>query len=168
MGIREKRLAEGMCYRCGGMPPVKGKQSCIFCSIAGRERMAENNKKRKETGLCIRCLKRPPEGSTVHCEECKAASKEPAQRYKSAEKKQFMKMIFAHYGDKCACCNEIERKFLTIDHVNSDGAEHRKEVGTAEIARWLVRNDFPEGFQILCYNCNLGRARNGGVCPHKA
>jgi hypothetical protein len=20
---------------------------------------------------------------------------------------------------------------------------------------------------VLCYNCNCGRARNGGVCPHQ-
>lgn len=22
-------------------------------------------------------------------------------------------------------------------------------------------------FQLLCYNCNLGRYHNGGTCPHK-
>ena len=27
--------------------------------------------------------------------------------------------------------------------------------------------EFRRRFQILCYNCNLGRSRNGGVCPHK-
>jgi hypothetical protein len=30
-----------------------------------------------------------------------------------------------------------------------------------------VMNDFPPGFQLLCSNCNHGRARNGGICPHK-
>jgi hypothetical protein len=23
-------------------------------------------------------------------------------------------------------------------------------------------------FQVLCFNCNIGRERNGGMCPHKA
>ena len=27
--------------------------------------------------------------------------------------------------------------------------------------------DFPEGFQILCFNCNAGKHRNGGRCPHE-
>lgn len=22
-------------------------------------------------------------------------------------------------------------------------------------------------YQLLCFNCNCGRHRNGGVCPHK-
>ncbi len=25
----------------------------------------------------------------------------------------------------------------------------------------------PEGFQVLCWNCNLGKYYNGGVCPHR-
>ncbi len=29
-------------------------------------------------------------------------------------------------------------------------------------------HDFPKGmFQVLCRNCNEGRALNGGICPHK-
>ena len=31
---------------------------------------------------------------------------------------------------------------------------------------WLRRNSYPEGFQVLCHNCNLGKKINGGVCPH--
>ena len=26
---------------------------------------------------------------------------------------------------------------------------------------------FPDGFQVLCMNCQVGRRDNGGVCPHK-
>ena len=31
---------------------------------------------------------------------------------------------------------------------------------------WLKNNNFPEGFQVLCFNCNCGKARNKGICPH--
>jgi hypothetical protein len=31
-------------------------------------------------------------------------------------------LVFAHYGEQCACCGESERLFLTIDHINNDGA----------------------------------------------
>ena len=73
------------------------------------------------------------------------------------------------YGGKCACCGETEWLFLTIDHINNDGAERRKtEHGSGTtFYRWLRNNDYPEDFQVLCYNCNLGKHRNGGVCPHK-
>lgn len=26
---------------------------------------------------------------------------------------------------------------------------------------------YPKDIQILCYNCNLGREKNGGICPHQ-
>lgn len=77
--------------------------------------------------------------------------------------------VYAHYGTACACCGESNVGFLTIDHINGCGKETRKEHGLGgSFYRWLRRNGFPEGFQTLCYNCNLGRANNGGVCPHVA
>jgi hypothetical protein len=30
-----------------------------------------------------------------------------------------------------------------------------------------VKHRFPAGFQVLCLNCNHGRFRNGGICPHQ-
>ena len=75
--------------------------------------------------------------------------------------------VLAAYGGKCACCGETHPEFLAIDHINNDGADHRKEVKSQEICRWLKRNGFPkEGFQLLCHNCNLAKAHYGG-CPHQ-
>ena len=76
----------------------------------------------------------------------------------------------AYGGALCKCCGETNVKFLTVDHANNDGAKHRREIGQRGgigVYLWLVENDFPLGFQILCYNCNLGRAHNAGVCPHQ-
>jgi len=70
------------------------------------------------------------------------------------------------YGRKCACCGESQERFLTIDHVNGDGAAHRKSIGET-LYTWLGKHDYPEGFQVLCFNCNCGRQLNGGICPHK-
>ena len=69
-----------------------------------------------------------------------------------------------HYGGKCACCGETEIDFLAIDHINGGGNEHRRKVG--DVHGWLVKNNFPEGFQVLCHNCNLAKAFYG-VCPHQ-
>lgn len=71
------------------------------------------------------------------------------------------------YGGICACCRESNRLFLSIDHINNDGNVHRKTLRTKMLYRWLIKNSFPAGFQILCFNCNLGKHRNGGYCPHK-
>lgn len=71
------------------------------------------------------------------------------------------------YGGECWCCGEDEPKFLTFDHVNNDGAEQRKTLKTLmALVGWMIANNFPSSIQLLCYNCNMGRARNGGVCPH--
>lgn len=77
--------------------------------------------------------------------------------------------VFAAYGGyDCACCHEIEPKFLTIDHIHGGGSEQRKTgLKGYQFYRWLKKNNFPPGFQVLCINCNLGRFRNGGVCPHQ-
>ena len=75
-----------------------------------------------------------------------------------------------HYGGyKCACCGITEPAFLTLDHINNGGTRHRRELkrtGRSFFA-WLRDNGYPPGFQVLCINCNQGRHRNGGICPHK-
>lgn len=76
----------------------------------------------------------------------------------------------AYGGYVCACCGEKERKFLSIDHINNDGAKHRREFNLKtgeQMYRWLARNNFPAGFQILCMNCQWGKRNNNGICPHQ-
>ena len=78
-------------------------------------------------------------------------------------------IVLEHYKPICNCCGEKEKIFLTIDHINGNGNKHRKIVNNVSggIAGWIIRNDFPKGFQILCMNCNFGKFKNGGTCPHK-
>ena len=84
------------------------------------------------------------------------------------------KEVITMYGGKCACCGETEYKFLAIDHINNDGASHRKlisnnkprwKIGGAKICRWLKKHNYPNGFQILCHNCNMAKGFYG-KCPH--
>jgi hypothetical protein len=78
--------------------------------------------------------------------------------------------VYAAYGGyKCACCGETTKAFLSIDHVYNNGAAHRRfySIKTGEqLYRWLIRESFPEGFQVLCMNCQWGKRNNGGICPH--
>lgn len=68
---------------------------------------------------------------------------------------------------RCACCGENNIKFLTIDHINNEGHKHRKEIKGQILIYWLIKNNLPEGFQILCYNCNCAKPHNNNICPHK-
>jgi hypothetical protein len=54
---------------------------------------------------------------------------------------------------ECAICKEHRLWFLTIDHINNDGAQHRKKL-KSNIYKWIIKNKYPEGFQILCWDCN--------------
>ena len=93
--------------------------------------------------------------------------------HKLAEQKEWRdnakQSIFNFYGNKCNCCRESNPMFLSIDHINNDGYKHRKELkltGGTSLYRWLFLNNFPKGFQTLCYNCNMGKRINKGKCPH--
>lgn len=77
-------------------------------------------------------------------------------------------MVFAHYGSRCACCGEKDKRFLSLDHVDGGGNAHRRSIRTkGSIYEWAVKNGFPPILQILCFNCNMGKQWNGGVCPHE-
>lgn len=91
---------------------------------------------------------------------------EENKRIRELRKKQREKII-QYYGAKCKCCGEEKIEFLTIDHINNDGAKHRKEIGgSSKILNWIIKNNFPKDFQILCFNCNLAKSIYG-ICPHK-
>lgn len=80
--------------------------------------------------------------------------------------------VLIHYSRNpplCSCCGEKMIKFLTIDHINGNGCKERKATkhfGSGFYV-WLRKNSYPEGYRVLCYNCNCGRARNNGICPHQ-
>ena len=61
---------------------------------------------------------------------------------------------------RCVCCHETFETFLTLDHVNNDGAEDRKKRGSgSKLYNYLNKKNYPVGFQVLCFNCNFGRWR---------
>ena len=76
------------------------------------------------------------------------------------------------YGGACACCGTDHLDFLTIDHIDGRGAEHRthlfgdRGMSGVHFYRWLHKNGMPTGFQVLCFNCNVSK-HLGGICAHK-
>lgn len=76
-----------------------------------------------------------------------------------------------HYSDgtmKCCCCGEGTEQFLTIDHIDGKRAMgHSRSMNGTPLRRWLIKNEFPQGFQVLCYNCNCAKGFYG-QCPHQS
>jgi hypothetical protein len=128
--------------------------------------------------ICTKCklpqdlseFSKHPKGKNGLQAVCKTCTRVFCHDYREDIKRQ----VFEFYGGKCQCCGESNMAFLTLDHVNNDGAEHRKQLGigrggksTDVIYRQLVKGNFADAdrFRVLCYNCNCGR--HGGVCPHQ-
>ena len=63
--------------------------------------------------------------------------------------------LIKKFGGKCAECGESDPIVLDFDHVNNDGAAHRKETKKKNVAHILAAFDVdPSRFQLLCKNCN--------------
>lgn len=83
--------------------------------------------------------------------------------------KEYRLKVLGHYSDgalECKCCQEDTYEFLSIDHINGGGNQHRKKLGSKYIYSWLVQNDYPDGYRVLCYNCNCAKGFYGR-CPHE-
>jgi len=53
--------------------------------------------------------------------------------------------------------------------IDNNGSKHRDNDNKAwKIYRWLFNNNFPNGYQVMCWTCNMARYQNKGVCPHKS
>ena len=67
----------------------------------------------------------------------------------------------------CFCCKETTKEFLTIDHIKPKKNKSEREKKSLYV--WIKAHDFPKGFRVMCYNCNLGRrTMRRGICPHEA
>jgi len=96
-------------------------------------------------------------------------------------------LVYSHYSKIlssndipcCNCCGESEMEFLTLDHIagrkQMDSEPELRKMGYSSkfsgntLWSWIKRNNFPEGFQVLCQNCNFakGKRGNNNTCPHE-
>lgn len=156
------RKANNLCVKCGKRPPNKNINNCEECRIDMVNRTKERKKKLISQGLCERCGVNKLINKRF-CESCYNKHKISALKCYSRDRD----ILYEKYGGyTCKCCGETEKAFLTIDHINGGGSKHRKEVGQSNIYRWLKQNNYPEGFQVLCMNCQWGK-KNCGICPHQ-
>jgi hypothetical protein len=68
--------------------------------------------------------------------------------------------VLSHYSGgtpECALCGFSDQRALEIDHINGGGQEHRRQTGIHggnSFYRWLKQRGYPEGYRVLCRNCN--------------
>jgi hypothetical protein len=83
-----------------------------------------------------------------------------------------------HSNSNIPCCNccglNSHIQFLSIDHIQGkykmDSIPELVKLGYSSkksgvtLNRWIIKNNFPKGFQILCHSCNLAKLDHG-KCP---
>jgi hypothetical protein len=150
------RLERGDCGGCGARPFMPGKTRCKVCDDRRKVWWRKNHPVARSRDPFSR--QRASEKYRMkYPERCKSAGAK--HRYKLRQD------ILDGYRRKCACCGETEEAFLTIDHVNNNGAAHRRSVKGENIYRSIRKNNYPPEYQLLCMNCNW--AKRVGECPHK-
>ena len=130
--------------------------------------VAKQNKKRttkwREQGRCVACG--APCAPFAKCEK----HRKQWAGYNKTQRRKLFKQFLDAYGAKCECCGETNAHFLTLDHVHGNGHKERRELGLSDqygVIRKAKREGWPKCYRVLCFNCNCGRQRNQGVCPHK-
>ena len=121
-------------------------------------------------------------GFQLYCKTCfkdiitarYRANRQHVREVQNRRRRAMKYEVLIHYSKdppECACCGEWLLPFLSIDHIEGGGTKHRKNLGgkysVADLYRWLKDQGYPAGFRVLCYNCNIGRAHNLGICPHE-
>ena len=110
------------------------------------------------------------DGRKSQCKDCQRKSDKTGLERRARWGKKCRMRALEHYGGsppRCHCCGEHRIEFMEIDHLNDNGAQHRRELNRpGGIDEWLAINGLPDGYCVLCSNCNISFGRHG-YCPHE-
>lgn len=156
---RIKLLASGLCWMCGQQSYREGHKNCDSCQEMKSASGKKTRVKRASMGMCPKCGKQPKPLINKWCEACLTDQRTYQRQQRDA--------LLRLYGGKCTCCGEDNFYFLNIDHVNNDGAQHRRQMGShgASIRAILREGYKPDRYQVLCCNCNSAKEHYSS-CPH--
>jgi hypothetical protein len=165
--IRYQRLRDsGLCVRCTN-PREKHKQYCDSCLKKHNAEVKKCREKHIKSGLCRACGLPREQENKVHCNKCLMKYRDDTR--KNQERFRHTALSFLTDGKMCCSnCGLPIYQTLEFDHINNDGAEHRRrEAGRwFSFPKWLIDNNFPNGFQVLCANCHSFKTK-GGKLPTK-
>ena len=72
-------------------------------------------------------------------------------------------LVLNHYGPCCCWCGEKDINSLQIDHILNNGRD-QKRYGE-NLSLYIIKNNYPNAYQILCADCNQLKRKNHGVLP---
>lgn len=129
-----------------------------------------------------------PDGHMAYCRTCvsekqaanraKRLSHKPSQRkYDKTRNVELKHEALSHYSKGSPICanpfklhseDVTDTDVLTIDHINGGGCveqyENGRRIGGSAFYAKLKRENYPDGFQVLCGNCQMKkRILNGEV-----
>jgi len=70
--------------------------------------------------------------------------------------------VLIHYGNgelKCLQCGFADIRALAISHIR--GTRFSKDKGRSgiDLCNWLIKQGYPSGYQTLCMNCRMIKAK---------
>lgn len=147
--------SNGTCVKCNNAMRLKSidrrkeRQGTRFFGKVCEAHPGENGERMSSTGVCVKCLN----------EKSRARQKKNGYPVMKRQIESLKNGVYAHYGRECTRCGEDDPDVLTVDHINQDGAGHVNARGNryrgVHLYRWLRQNEYPEGFRVLCMNCNV-------------
>ena len=164
---------EVKCSKCGLVKLAYAHTKvCVDCYYIRSKKYRDQKIASKICRYCTRRVR----GSYTVCTVCRPKHAQASLEWSRANpvarsalgKKSHRKAktdVIARYGGKCACCGESRIEFMSVDHINGGGSKHRKEI-PSNLYTWLRQQGYPDGFRVLCLNCNLSIGFFG-YCPHQ-
>lgn len=142
---------------------------CSVCHVGLTENNCRPSIFKKGSGYCNKCINEwQKRWYWAHPE----AGREKRRKYWTIERRiarrkeaqEFKKLAISHYSNgSMACANPFGEHAipyrnllaLTIDHIGGGGSRHRLTTRYWSFYKWLARQGYPDGFQVLCMNCQL-------------
>jgi hypothetical protein len=146
----------------------RSEESVVKRRSYSKQYSAELREERIAKGLCYICGENKAQQTNKICEHCATKRND---RCKNVRARLKAEAFDGYSGPICNCCGFSEHiDFMQMDHIDGSGHKHLQPNGKRykgeTLYRWLIENNFPEGFQVLCANCNFFKSNNK-QCHHK-
>lgn len=117
---------------------------CTICQEDDYEKLTMYYQVKKPANLYHHLYNQPVNKDTfqVICYNCKMQMCDFTDSNALRDKE----FVVAHYGGYCLSCREGDTKKLRVI-----SKEKNKSGNT--LYKWIIKNDYPSGFQIYCVNC---------------
>lgn len=143
---------------------------CIVCGAACGTDASGSYRGTCMSDACLYEVRSRAARKASHPDKLDSGLGNPDLRYRRRTKLLVLQ-FYSNGTMRCACCGISYIEFLTIDHIDGGGADHRRSIGKGNLSggnfyKWLIQQKYPPGYRVLCQNCNFSRGVFG-YCPHE-